>query len=68
MENIIKEMIRSADIHKDYELAEIIYKLLSEFACTFNCPNNWQDLGEALAQEYAGNDWIMEYCKLWDFQ
>lgn len=68
MKEIIKNMIEDASIHHDYELAEHVYKLLSEFAITFNCPSNWRDLGEQFAEEYAGNDWIMENCKLWDFE
>ena len=68
MKEIIKNMIEDASIHHDYELAEHVYKLLSEFAITFNCPSNWRDLGEQFAEEYAGNDWTMENCKLWDFE
>lgn len=68
MENIIREMIESANNHHDYEMADVVYKLLSRFSTTFNCPSNWRNLGEQMAQEYAENDWVMENCKLWDFE
>lgn len=68
MENIIREMIESANNHHDYEMANAVYKLLSQFASTFNCPSNWRDLGEHMAEEYNRNDWVMENCKLWDFE
>lgn len=68
MENIIRGMIESAKNHHDYEMAETTYKLLSKFANTCNCPSDWRDLGEQMAEEYAGDDWIMENCKLWDFK
>lgn len=68
MEDVIRDMIESANNHHDYEMADIVYKLLSQFAGTFNCPYNWLDLGELMAQEYVGNDWVMENCRLWDFE
>lgn len=68
MENIIREMIESANKHHDYEMADTVYKLLSKFAYTWNCPSNWRDLGGQMEEEYAGDDWIMENCKLWDFK
>lgn len=68
MENIIREMIESANNHHNCEMANAVYELLSQFADTFNCPSNWRDLGEHMAEEYNGNDWVMENCKLWDFE
>lgn len=68
MENIIREMIENANRHHDEDIAEVVYNLLSKFAETFNCPSNWRELGEEMAQEYAGNDWVMGNCKLWDFE
>lgn len=68
VENIIREMIESANNHHDYESAEFIYKLLSKFEGTINCPSNWRYLGEQMAEEYSGNDWVIENCKLWDFE
>lgn len=67
MEKIIRDMIGSADLNRDEDMANAVYELLSQFAQTFNCPSNWRSLGEQMAQEYAGNDWVIENCKLWDF-
>lgn len=67
MENIIRDMIVYANLHHNEDMAGAVYELLSQFAQTFNCPSNWIDLGEQMAQEYAGNDWVMENCKLWNF-
>lgn len=67
MEKVVKDMIDCANIHRDYEMANAVYELLSQFATTFNCPSNWRDLGEQMAKEYDGNDWVVENCKLWDF-
>lgn len=68
MENIIYDMIASAYRHHDYEMAVMAYKLMSEFAVTVNCPSNWRDIGEVMAEEYNGNDWIEENCKLYEFR
>lgn len=68
MEKVIRDMIEIANLHHDEDMAEAVYNLLSQFAQTFNCPFNWRGLGKQMAQEYAGNDWIMENCKLWDFE
>lgn len=68
MEKIIRDMIGSADLNRDEDMANAVYELLSQFAQTFNCPSNWRSLGEHMAQEYAGNDWVIENCKLWDFE
>lgn len=35
---------------------------------TINCPSNWRDIGEELAEEYKGNDWVMENCKLYEYE
>lgn len=67
MKNLIKEMIINAKNHNDYELANFIYKLMSEFAVTINCPSNWRDIGEELAEEFNGDEWIMEFCKLYEY-
>ena len=68
MENIIDDMIASAYRHHDYEMAAMVYKLMSEFAVTANCPSNWRDIGEVMAGKYNGNDWIEENCKLYEFR
>ena len=37
------------------------------YTSTFNCPSNWQEIGEKMAAHFQGNDWIEENCKLYDF-
>lgn len=68
MKEIIKEMVINAEIHHDFELAESVYKLISKLAETFNAPSNWQDIGEELAEEFSCNNWIMDNCKLYEFE
>ena len=68
METVIRDMIECANLHHDGEMANAVYELLSQVASTFNCPSNWRDLGEQMAEEYKGNDWVIENCKLWDFE
>lgn len=68
MKEIIKEMVINAEIHHDFELAESVYKLISKLAETFNAPSNWQDIGEELAEEFSCNNWIMDSCKLYEFE
>ena len=67
MYDIIKEMIENADIHTDYELADIIYNLMYELATTYNIPSNWDYDVEQIVSEYCGNNWIYENCKLYTF-
>ena len=67
MYDIIKEMIENADIHTDYELADIIYNLMYKLATTDNIPSNWDYDVEQIASEYCGNNWICENCKLYIF-
>lgn len=68
MEKIIEDMITSAYRHKDYEMAAFAYQLMAEMARTFNCPSNWQDIGENMADSFSGVDWIEDNCKLYDFR
>lgn len=65
MEKLIMEMIKNAEIHKDYELAEFIKRLLYQFAITCNCPSNWRNLKETIAEQY-NDGWIYEQLELWD--
>ena len=67
MENIIEDMISSAYRHKDYEMAAMAYKLMSELATTCNAPSNWRRIGENMAEKFKGNEWIEEECKLEEF-
>lgn len=67
MENIIRDMISAVYRHGDREMATHAYKIMSEFARTINCPSNWRSIGEKMAEEFSGNDWIEEYCLLYEF-
>lgn len=67
MEDIIKDMITYANDHHDYEMADFAYRIMDKMQRTFNCPSNWHDIGENMKNDFAGNDWIEENCKMWDF-
>lgn len=75
MKNIVKEIIElaeectnSGEIDIGYNLAEIAEKLIAEMALTINCPSNWRNIGEELAEEYNGNNWVIENCKLYEYE
>lgn len=75
MKNIVKDIIETAqectnngEIDTGYKLAEIAENLISKMARTINCPSNWRDIGEELAEEYQDNNWIMENCKLYEYE
>ena len=67
MENIIREMIWAAWRHNDREMAVQAYKIMCELAKTVNCPSNWRDIGEKMAEEFKDNEWVMENCCLYNF-
>ena len=60
MENIIREMIEKGIYYKEtirsideaYELIRFTRDLIEQFAETINCPSNWRDIGEEIAEEY----------------
>ena len=68
MKKIIEEMIEYAEKNHDCEVANMVNELLSKFAYTSNCPSNWRNLGKELSEENKENEWIMENCKLYDFE
>lgn len=71
MEDLIREMLQNAELHKDYDMADFAYKLMEELVRTINAPSNWRDFPEEIAEEIRlekGTDsWIYENAKLWDF-
>lgn len=67
MENIIKNMIALAEDEYNLDLISSIKELLSEFAYTYNCPSNWNGLGEELAEEYSEGSWVYENLELWNY-
>lgn len=52
MQEIMQAMVKSADKHKDCEMAGFIHQLLSEFANTVNCPSDWQVLNDIIVENY----------------
>lgn len=75
MKNIVKSIIETAQECKnggDYDIAfklvEIAENLIDEMAITINCPSNWRDVGEELAEEYQGNDWVTDNCNLYEYE
>lgn len=61
MFEIICGMIELAHESMDWEMIEQIVKLIRELATTVNCPSNWRDIGERLANKYREQDEI--YCE-----
>ena len=51
----------------ELDLAESICKLICELESTFDSPSNWQNIPEELAEEFNGNDWVMENFKLYEY-
>ena len=68
MYNVIKKMIIRAKENNDFDLADDVYEILSTLAVTFNAASDWRDIGEELAEEYSNNNWIMDNCKLYEFE
>ena len=68
MYNVIKKMIIRAKENNDFDLADDVYEILSTLAVTFNAPSDWRAIGEELAEEYSNNNWIMDNCKLYEFE
>lgn len=68
MEDIIFNMIATAKANKDYEQAEQIYKLLSKMAQTINCPCDWRSAGYTMYESFIGDDWVMDNCRLYEFE
>lgn len=75
MKNIVKSIIETAQECKNggeydtaFSLADIAKDFIDEMASTINCPCTWQVIGEELAEEYQGDDWIMENCKLYEYE
>lgn len=74
MEDIIKDMIEKAVYYKDelgfideaYDLISFTRELINDFANTINCPSNWRDIGEKLANEYSEDSWVFENLELWN--
>lgn len=68
MEKIISDMIEQAEANEDLELLEYARRLVEELADTINCPSNWRNIGEQLAQKYKDNDWVCSYMQLYYYE
>ena len=68
MYEIIKNMIDDAEVNEDYNTIAYVKDLLYKFAETYNCPSNWRDIGERLAQEYDCSSWAYEELELWNYE
>lgn len=68
MFEIVCGMIELAAESKDYEMTEKISDLIAKFAQTINCPSNWRDIGERLANKYRENAEIYDNFNLIDYE
>ncbi len=67
MEQIIRNMINQATTEENYSLIEYTRQLINRFAITINCPSNWRDIGEKLAEEFDSDSWEYENLELWNY-
>ena len=72
MKEVIKNLISIADKTADLDIKDAILNevknLIYTLATTYNCPSNWRDIAEELAEEYRNNPDIYEVLKLWDYE
>lgn len=71
MKQTIKNLINIAEqtenIDTKYEILEEVKSLIYKLATTYNCPSDWRDIAEELAEEYKDNQDIYEALQLWDY-
>ncbi len=68
MKNIVVRMLEMASEERNFDLAQITRDLIDELSSTYNVPSNWRAIGEEIAAEYKGNDWICEALQLWNYE
>lgn len=72
MKKTIKNLIAIAEQTEDLNIQEAILKevayLIYVFATTINCPSNWRDIAEELAEEYKDNNDIYEALQLYEYE
>ena len=61
-------MINEAERNEDYNLIEYVKDLILKFANTINCPSNWRNIGETLAEVYDANNWVYVELELWNYE
>ena len=65
MEEIIRDMLRAADIpaielsyrEDKQKLIEFAKRIIDELAYTSNAPSNWREIGNRLAEEWNAGTW-----------
>ena len=67
MEQTIRNMINQAETEENYSLIEYARQIVDELATTINCPSNWRNIGEKLADEYDSDSWVYENMELWNY-
>ena len=67
MEQTIRNMINQAETEENYSLIEYARQIVDELATTINCPSNWRNIGEKLAEEYDSDSWVYENMELWNY-
>ena len=72
MKVTIDTLIEIAETTEDLNIKENILNevrwLIYELATTYNCPSNWREIGEKLAEEYKENNYIYEALKLYEYE
>lgn len=72
MKEAIKNLINIADKTADLDIKDAILNeiknLIYTLITTYNCPSNWRDIAEELAEEYRNNPDIYEALNLWDYE
>ncbi len=68
MEQIIRNMIDQAVTKEDYSLIEYARQLIYKCAITINCPGNWRNIGEKLAEEFDFDSWEYENLELCNYR
>ena len=67
IKNLINIAEKTENIDTKYEILEEVKNLIYKLATTYNCPSDWRDIAEELAEEYAENNFIYETLQLWDY-
>ena len=72
MKKTIKNLINTAQKTKNLNIKDAIFNdvkdLIYQFAITHNCPSNWRNIAEELAEEYKNNPDVYEALNLWDYE
>lgn len=67
IKNLINIAERAEDMETQLRILDEVQSLIYRLATTINCPSNWRDIAEELAEEYVDNDFIYEALQLWNY-